>query len=597
MIESSSTSAHALRWLPARLVTFALTAWLCAGCDAVLDLEKRPLIDDEKTQGGPASDDAPEPCKDRDLRCDDGTQRRSLCDKGTWKESPCPEGTQCNSMDPKNCAPEGTMDQPCKTPGALACAAAASVERSLCDPDSMTFVAAPSCKPGETCDRTDGECRPILPACMGHAPGDVVCDGAMRLVCGQDLTTASKQEKCESAAHCTEATGIACAVCLKGEHSCAGAELSECNEARDAFTAKQTCPSAALCNEEAGACTSAACVEGQTRCEGDALLTCNADHTGFDAKAACDPGRCNQAAGRCDACAQNSCEDDAMRLVCSDDRAEVTREACPRDRSHCIGDGNCVQCRMPDDCATPNECQTVACSGNRCEVGNRTAGRACARETGACDGNGNCVPRQPPVLYSVDPRSGFPGFALDTRVRGEHLGGATALEFIGAPDLRIERDRASATELRVTIHIAEGAGPASYALAVTTPGGMATLPDAFEVRYQPLAAIRPMSARIGARVEIQAKMDSTIHDPALAAPPLPGAPPVLATGTTAFISEDGEIAMLEPHVVTPAANQRPQVISVEIPPLQGRWSDRERVTIVVEYTDGTHGEIEFVYQP
>jgi alpha-tubulin suppressor-like RCC1 family protein len=88
---------------------------------------------------------------------------------------------------------------PCAELGALACHVPAGRLRLLCD--GMNWVAYGSCDSNQNCDQPTATCRQIVPGCVDHAGGDLVCDGRDVRRCGADLVTDTYVETCPRFCH------------------------------------------------------------------------------------------------------------------------------------------------------------------------------------------------------------------------------------------------------------------------------------------------------------------------------------------------------------------------------------------------------------
>jgi len=100
---------------------------------------------------------------------------------------------------------EGTE---CSPNGLYACAGHATDLQLVCA--AGAFEKYDNCPAGQLCDtraETSGLCQPVVPECSGRLPGDIVCRGTQRLICGADLITTSELDTCPSACFdgkCTE---------------------------------------------------------------------------------------------------------------------------------------------------------------------------------------------------------------------------------------------------------------------------------------------------------------------------------------------------------------------------------------------------------
>ena len=150
----------------------------------------------------------------------------------------------------------GTVGAPCSNQGALACNGHAQKTILVCD--GQHWVVRGECPGDELCDTRpapiQGTCQHPVAVCIGHSPGDIVCDGASLHVCGPDLTTSTTQV-CESPAHCQNATSGVCAACLPGEHRCEGANLMRCAANHLGFELQEQCASPQECNAPTASCT------------------------------------------------------------------------------------------------------------------------------------------------------------------------------------------------------------------------------------------------------------------------------------------------------------------------------------------------------
>lgn len=83
-------------------------------------------------------------------------------------------------------------------------------------------------------------------------------------------------------------------------------------------------------------------------------------------------------------------------------------------------------------------------------------------------------PTPPPTITDIIPANGTPGTTLGAILRGTDLAGATEVSFSGAGVTAIVDDSNSATQIFITVAIAEDAEPGARAISVTTPGGTGT---------------------------------------------------------------------------------------------------------------------------
>lgn len=393
------------------LIQWCCAAFLMCGCRAVLDIEAGRA----RRDAGASSDDAgydPDPIYRRNWGVRVALSEReggvSEAGAGGTGGSPCPDAVSCEDASAGGASGTGGTggvgpsagspspgSEPCSEPDAIRCDDSAAAERSRCDATSERWLATTACENGEVCDRRDASCKPVVAACVGAAPGDVVCSGSDRHTCGPDLVS-SEVQTCADAAHCQAAAGSSCATCIDGEHSCDGVSLRVCNATHDGWGEVMTCASSALCNAAAGQCTSAVCVEDQHRCVGDQLQVCNSTQTDFVPEEACDSGLCDATGGQCDVCNANSCVNRTTRVVCSRDGQTRTKQSCPTGTPVCVNQGACVECSAPSDC-TAAPCTFATCSANRCGSRNQPAGTACGTN-GVCNGAGTCGECRPDAL-------------------------------------------------------------------------------------------------------------------------------------------------------------------------------------------------------
>lgn len=241
----------------------------------------------------------------------------------------------------------GEVGAPCDKKGELACNGHAQKLQLICD--GAKWVSNGVCSGAQLCSTEPGikagSCQDPVPGCAGKNPGDAVCVGADRRVCGPDLVT-STLETCKSAQHCALGTGPKCAMCLDGERICDGADLKTCGSDHQSWLLVSACGSPALCNAAAGNCTPPACQPGQHRCTGDLLEKCKQDQTGFEPALNCLPGLCDAQGKQCDICkpGEASCVNTTTRQECSTDGQKLTSSACPVQQPYCSGAGQCKAC-------------------------------------------------------------------------------------------------------------------------------------------------------------------------------------------------------------------------------------------------------------
>ncbi len=282
---------------------------------------------------------------------------------------------------------------PCDSGGEVRCVARAAVGRVVCDADSMTWRTEQPCSDGSLCvgeGENRGECSPVVPECAGRSPGDAVCDGADRLICGPDLVTVERTT-CKTSTHCAEAVGPGCAECVTDEWSCDGVVLRSCDGGR--WTVEDTCDSTDLCNSGAKQCTADFCVDDQKQCNGDTLEVCNASHDAFETLMECEAGLCDSIQQECDICSPGTEKCDAAgdtALTCANDGRSWLEDDCASDSPYCTGLGVCVECRTVSDCSSAPECFRDLCSNNSCDQQPENQGTECDGGDGVCDGAGSC---------------------------------------------------------------------------------------------------------------------------------------------------------------------------------------------------------------
>lgn len=282
----------------------------------------------------------------------------------------------------------------CPTNGALRCVMPGTAARQRCDAGQWTTT--DSCASGEVCDAPAPSgavtCRPVVEVCKGSADNPA-CDGSTMVFCGK-TGFADRTAPCESKLQCE--VGLArgaCAACLPGAFRCTGAMLEKCSVDGQKYEAvPPACSSAALCNAQAGACTASACVAGSKTCRGDILQTCNATLTGFDEQT-CGAGLCDGVGKQCDVCVPStkSCDGNSVKS-CNAQGQGFDTVVCDPARPFCTGNGSCVQCRQPADCAPVGECSVATCNTATGSCGSmfKASGTPCS--AGICDGKGVCGP-------------------------------------------------------------------------------------------------------------------------------------------------------------------------------------------------------------
>jgi len=290
---------------------------------------------------------------------------------------------------PGNDASADAPARECNPEGALRCEGNAQSARSICQDGK--WAVTDSCADGTLCDTTAspaGTCKTVEPLCFGRKPGDSLCNGATRVVCGPDLVSAQTTQ-CPSAQHCT-AVATGCAACLDNEYQCNTTNLMKCKSDHSGFELVKTCTTDQPCNAQAGDCTTHACSPMQKRCNGDRLELCNADQSAFALVATCGTGLCDSQTLMCDTCVARSTTCAAgMVRTCSADGQTQTDSACPAGMPFCTGNGVCVACTDASNCTPPNDCRSATCNAGTCGFPPKGMNIAC--NGGVCDGSGNCV--------------------------------------------------------------------------------------------------------------------------------------------------------------------------------------------------------------
>jgi formylglycine-generating enzyme required for sulfatase activity len=96
----------------------------------------------------------------------------------------------------------------------LACAGNAQKSKLICGSDGK-WATNGTCDGDTLCDTTvgvdQGTCKPVVAACVGKSPAEVVCEGTKRVKCGPDLVTTEAVATCPYV--CTKAVcvGPSCA--------------------------------------------------------------------------------------------------------------------------------------------------------------------------------------------------------------------------------------------------------------------------------------------------------------------------------------------------------------------------------------------------
>lgn len=224
------------------------------------------------------------------------------------------------------------------------------------------------CAAGEQCiDAADGpKCVLPVEACAGRDGQSICTDTGEMLACmegGGAMTVAM----CSDSTLCKAGlTSGACANCVPGTFQCTGTQLQSCDPEGQAFGVQEQCASAALCDKMAGQCKAPACEAGEFKCTGDNLTRCNKDQTAFEMSKRCMPGLCDEQAQTCRMCMAGTARcSGSARQECDDSGQKFVAAACPDATPFCIGDGQCTECRLQNDCK-PRACHVAACGLGKC---------------------------------------------------------------------------------------------------------------------------------------------------------------------------------------------------------------------------------------
>ena len=119
-----------------------------------------------------------------------------------------------------------TLGDPCSKSGELACAGHAQKLMLLCD--GSKWVSNGVCPLQQICDTrpglTAGSCQDPVPQCLGHQPGDGVCEGANRIVCGRICSRAPRS--CARRRSCVSSAAATSAACARPDSTSAMARIS-----------------------------------------------------------------------------------------------------------------------------------------------------------------------------------------------------------------------------------------------------------------------------------------------------------------------------------------------------------------------------------
>jgi hypothetical protein len=280
----------------------------------------------------------------------------------------------------------------------LRCAAGGGAAREVCE--NGLWVAAEACADGEVCNRsTDvaaGTCSSLFELCRGHAD-EPVCVGGEMHFCNADAVS-TRSEDCGSERLCQQGLAAgACPPCLIDAFHCEARQLQRCKPDGSGYMDVMLCDTPELCNETSGACTASACLPGDKTCNGNELLQCKTDQSGYEHSADCMAGLCDMVGKQCDTCvpAAKICNAAGTGVrECTSTGQGYTDTACDAAKSHCIGNGTCVECSAPAHCTTAGRtnCVSNVCRpcASPCPVGNNCSlASDCA--SGICT-SGKCRP-------------------------------------------------------------------------------------------------------------------------------------------------------------------------------------------------------------
>lgn len=303
----------------------------------------------------------------------------------------------------------GAIGQPCTKPNELACAGNFQKLVLYCDPTTMKWGALQSCSGNQICDTTpgpnQGSCQDPVAICIGHQPGDALCDGKKQVICGPDLVTSTEVDcpvvclhgSCvgtctPGAVQCNGITPQTCAAdgawqdgapcayvcdagvctgtCAPGSKQCAMLVPQTC-DAKGQW--KDGAPCATSCT--AGECTGA-CTAGTKQCNGSMLQTCDSNGTWQDDTACpyvCTSGAC---AGVCSPSSQQC--NGLVPQMCDANGQWQNGVACPFLCAAGACGGECApgakQCNglVPRDCDASGHWQNGAACTYVCAAGGCT---------------------------------------------------------------------------------------------------------------------------------------------------------------------------------------------------------------------------------
>lgn len=184
----------------------------------------------------------------------------------------------------------------CPVKQQLACAGPAQDQTLICD-DTNTWATNAPCSTGILCDTTPGIpsaeiCKPIVEACLGKMPDQVVCDGLVTVKCGPDLVTAIPGKTCSI--KCLDG---ACIDCTPKETRCLDNAVQVCDAGGKSWTTTSACPMQTCV---ASACVGV-CAPGEKQCMGNVPQSCDSTTGLWKSEPMClpDAPTCSPTTGEC----------------------------------------------------------------------------------------------------------------------------------------------------------------------------------------------------------------------------------------------------------------------------------------------------------
>jgi hypothetical protein len=232
----------------------------------------------------------------------------------------------------------------------------------------------------------------VVAACMARA-GEMVCDGAKMIKCGE-MFEAAETMPCQNEARCFAGLAAgACGKCDPGVTMCAEKDLMECSMSGE-MVVKEPCATEALCDQIGKRCEPPACETDEYSCEGGSLLRCKDDLTDWEVKEPCPPELCDAEGKKCNKCLPGNvmCKSNTTLATCAPDGSEENDSQCPMATPICEKD-KCVQCLTDDMCKPMSDCQKSTCMEGKCTpVQNLPIETPCSTAGGkVCSLGGSCV--------------------------------------------------------------------------------------------------------------------------------------------------------------------------------------------------------------